>query len=82
MDLLAFAKDIADRAEAAASRAQTPVAVCVIHIHGNVVLMHRISGAPLSQSNSPNAKPIPPHWCACERPTFFRSCNPDKHSSR
>jgi uncharacterized protein GlcG (DUF336 family) len=46
MDLLAFAKDIADRAEAAASRAQTPVAVCVIDIHGNVVLKHRMSGAP------------------------------------
>ena len=46
MDLLAFAKDIADRAEVAASRAQTPVAVCVIDIHGNVVLKHRMSGAP------------------------------------
>jgi uncharacterized protein GlcG (DUF336 family) len=47
MDLLAFAKDIANRAEAAASRAQTPVAVCVIDIHGNVVLKHRMNGAPV-----------------------------------
>ena len=46
MDLLAFAKDIADRVEAAASRAKVPVAVCVIDIHGNVVLKHRMSGAP------------------------------------
>jgi uncharacterized protein GlcG (DUF336 family) len=46
MDLLAFAKDIADRTEAAASRVGTPVAVCVIDIHGNVVLKHRMSGAP------------------------------------
>jgi uncharacterized protein GlcG (DUF336 family) len=46
MDLLAFAKNIADRVEGAASRAKVPVAVCVIDIHGNVVLKHRMSGAP------------------------------------
>jgi uncharacterized protein GlcG (DUF336 family) len=46
MDLLAFAKDIADRVEAQSTRAQVPVAVCVIDIHGNVVLKHRMSGAP------------------------------------
>ena len=46
MDLLAFAKNIADRVEAEASRAKTPVAVCVIDVHGNVVLQHRMSGAP------------------------------------
>src|ERR1700683_1328109 len=45
MDLLAFAKTIADRVETAA-RAETPIAVCVIDIHGNVVLEHRMSGAP------------------------------------
>lgn len=46
MDLLALAKNIADRVESEASRAEVPVAVCVIDIHGNVVLKHRMSGAP------------------------------------
>ena len=46
MDLLAFAKDIADRIEAQSARAKVPVAVCVIDIHGNIILKHRMSGAP------------------------------------
>ena len=46
MDLLAFAKNIADHVERQASRVKVPVAVCVIDIHGNVVLEHRMSGAP------------------------------------
>jgi uncharacterized protein GlcG (DUF336 family) len=46
MDLLAFAKDIADRLEAQSARARVPVAVCVVDIHGNIVLKHRMSGAP------------------------------------
>jgi uncharacterized protein GlcG (DUF336 family) len=46
MDLLAFAKSIADRVEAEASRTEVPVAVCVIDIHGNTILHHRMSGAP------------------------------------
>ena len=46
MDLLAFAKNIADRVERQASRAKVPVAVRVIDIHGNVVLEHRMNGAP------------------------------------
>ena len=46
MDLLALAKTIADRVEAEASRTKMPVAVCVIDVHGNVVLHHRMSGAP------------------------------------
>jgi uncharacterized protein GlcG (DUF336 family) len=46
MDLLAIAKNIADRIEAQSARAKVPVAVCVIDIHGNVVLKHRMSGAP------------------------------------
>jgi uncharacterized protein GlcG (DUF336 family) len=45
MDLLALAKNTADRVEAAASRAKVPVAVCVIDVHGNVVLKHRMNGA-------------------------------------
>jgi uncharacterized protein GlcG (DUF336 family) len=46
MDLLVFAKNIAERVEAQSARAKVPVAVCVIDIHGNVVLKHRMSGAP------------------------------------
>ena len=46
MDLLALAKTFADRVEMAASHAAVPVAVCVIDPHGNVVLQHRMSGAP------------------------------------
>jgi uncharacterized protein GlcG (DUF336 family) len=45
MDLLALAKDTADRVEAEASRAKVPVAVCVIDAHGNVILKHRMNGA-------------------------------------
>ncbi len=46
MDLLALAKTIAERVEAEASRVKIPVAVCVIDVHGNLVLRHRMSGAP------------------------------------
>jgi uncharacterized protein GlcG (DUF336 family) len=46
MDLLVFAKNIAERVEAQSARAKVPVAVCVIDIHGNVVLKHRMSRAP------------------------------------
>jgi uncharacterized protein GlcG (DUF336 family) len=46
MDLLAFAKNVADRVEVQSARANIPVAVCVIDIHGNTVLKHRMSGAP------------------------------------
>jgi uncharacterized protein GlcG (DUF336 family) len=47
MDLLALAKTIADRVEAEASRAKVPVAICVIDVHGNLVLHHRMSEAPV-----------------------------------
>src|SRR5712671_2402720 len=46
MDLLALAKTVADRVEAEAAEVKVPVAVCVIDIHGNVVLTHRMGGAP------------------------------------
>jgi uncharacterized protein GlcG (DUF336 family) len=46
MDLLAFAKNIADHIEEQSARAKVPVAVCIIDIHGNVVLKHRMNGAP------------------------------------
>jgi uncharacterized protein GlcG (DUF336 family) len=46
VDLLAFAKNLADRVEAQSAYANVPVAVCVIDIHGNLILKHRMSGAP------------------------------------
>lgn len=46
MDLLALAKAAADRVEKKAREVKVPVAVCVIDIHGNVVLTHRMGGAP------------------------------------
>jgi uncharacterized protein GlcG (DUF336 family) len=46
MDLLAFAKTIAERIEAQSVRAGVPTAVSVIDIHGNMVLQHRMNGAP------------------------------------
>ena len=46
VDLLTFAKNIADRVETQSARAKIPVAVCVIDIHGNIILKHRMSGAP------------------------------------
>jgi uncharacterized protein GlcG (DUF336 family) len=45
MDLLAFAKNIAERVEAEAARSAVPVAGCVIDTHGNIILKHRTSGA-------------------------------------
>jgi len=47
MDLLAEAKKLADRVEAEAARAKVPVSVCIVDIHGNLVLQHRMNGAPL-----------------------------------
>jgi uncharacterized protein GlcG (DUF336 family) len=47
VDLLKLAKNIADRVEAQSARAKVPVAVCVIDVHGNIVLQHRMSGAPV-----------------------------------
>ena len=47
MDLLTTAKALAERVEAEATRAKVSVAVSVIDIHGNLVLQHRMNGAPL-----------------------------------
>ncbi|MBV9824137.1 MAG: heme-binding protein [Alphaproteobacteria bacterium] len=47
MDLLALAKNVADRIEGEASRADVPITVCVIDRHGNIVLKHCMNGAPL-----------------------------------
>ena len=47
MDLLSFAKDVAARVETAAAEAGVPVTVCVVDVHGNLVLLHRMPGAGL-----------------------------------
>jgi uncharacterized protein GlcG (DUF336 family) len=47
MDLLAIAKTIAERVEVQSARARVPVAVSIIDIHGNLILQHRMNGAPV-----------------------------------
>jgi uncharacterized protein GlcG (DUF336 family) len=47
MDLLQTAKTLADRVESEAVKAGIPVAVSIVDIHGNMVLQHRMNGAPL-----------------------------------
>jgi uncharacterized protein GlcG (DUF336 family) len=47
MDLLTIAKNVADRVAAESVKNKVPVAVCVIDIHGNLVLQHRMTGAPV-----------------------------------
>jgi len=46
MDILMKAKAMAERVEAEAAKAKVPVAVCITDIHGNLVLQHRMNGAP------------------------------------
>jgi uncharacterized protein GlcG (DUF336 family) len=46
MDLLNSAKNIADRVEAESEKQELPVAVTVVDTHGNIVLTHRMTGAP------------------------------------
>ena len=46
MELLTIAKKVADRVEAESVKQNVPVAVTVIDTHGNVVLTHRMPGAP------------------------------------
>jgi uncharacterized protein GlcG (DUF336 family) len=82
MDLLALAKTIADRVEAAASRV-VPVAVSIIDTHGNVILQHRMSGAPaFSLEISERRAYTSALVGGCERPTYCRSCSPARISSR
>jgi uncharacterized protein GlcG (DUF336 family) len=47
MDQLGKARVFAERVEAEASKAKVPVAVCIVDVHGNLVLQHRMNGAPL-----------------------------------
>ena len=47
MDLLKRAKALTERVEAEATKAKVPVAVCIVDVHGNLVLQHRMNGAAL-----------------------------------
>jgi uncharacterized protein GlcG (DUF336 family)/catechol 2,3-dioxygenase-like lactoylglutathione lyase family enzyme len=47
MDLLAYARKISDRIEAESAKAGVPVAISIIDTHGNIVLKHRMNGAPV-----------------------------------
>src|SRR5471030_3388742 len=47
MDQLGKARVFAERVEAEATKAKVPVAVCIVDVHGNLVLQHRMNGAPL-----------------------------------
>jgi uncharacterized protein GlcG (DUF336 family) len=66
MDLLTIAKKIADRVEAESLKQNVPVAVTVIDIHGNVVLTHRMTGAPLQEN--PGYRYSPPQPDTNSRP--------------
>ena len=46
MDMLTMAKNAAERVKSASVANKVPVAVCVVDVHGNVVLHHRMTGAP------------------------------------
>ena len=56
MDMLKTAKLLADKIEAEASKSKLPVTVCVIDIHGNVVLKHRMTEAPTFSLDLAEAK--------------------------
>ena len=45
-DLLETGKEVAGLVEAEALTSGVPVTVCVMDIHGNVILKHRMNGAP------------------------------------
>ena len=47
MDLLAISKNLAHRVESEAAAVKVPVTVCIVDVHGNVVLKHRMTGAPV-----------------------------------
>src|SRR5438132_1014090 len=77
MDLLITAKKIADRVEAESLKQNVPVAVTVINTHGNVVLIHRMTGAPRSaifvvvvrtRTSSPRSERWPAEGANSDRP--------------
>ena len=82
MDLLALAKSIADRVETQSVRAKVPVAVCVIDIHGNMVLKHRMNGAPAFSMELSERKVTRPRWWDFERPISLPSCSLGRNCSR
>jgi uncharacterized protein GlcG (DUF336 family) len=47
INLLKRAKALTERVEAEATKAKVPVAVCIVDVHGNLVVQHRMNGAPL-----------------------------------
>jgi uncharacterized protein GlcG (DUF336 family) len=47
VDLLVKARALAERVKAEATKAKIPVAACIIEVHGNLVLQHRMNGAPI-----------------------------------
>jgi uncharacterized protein GlcG (DUF336 family) len=47
MDLLTIAKKAADRVAAASAATEVSVAICIVDVHGNLVLHHRMTGAPV-----------------------------------
>jgi uncharacterized protein GlcG (DUF336 family) len=47
MDLLMTAKALTERVEAGATEAKVTVAVCIVDVQGNLVLQHRMNGAPV-----------------------------------
>ena len=83
MDLLTIAKDIADRVEAESVTQDLPVAVTVIDTHGNVVLTHRMAGAPAFSLELAERKAYtPPLSSACAPPTSCPSSNRARSSIR
>jgi uncharacterized protein GlcG (DUF336 family) len=81
MDLLKRAKALTERVEAEATKAKVPVAVCIVDVHGNLVLQHRMNGAPLFSLEISERKAYSPPSCQCVPPTFSRSCSRDSRST-
>jgi uncharacterized protein GlcG (DUF336 family) len=75
MDLLTIAKNIADRVEAESFKQDVPVAVTVIDIHGNVVLTHRMTGAPAFSLELSERKAYTSALVGCAPLTWSLSCN-------
>ena len=82
MDLLTKAKTLAARVEAEATKAKVPVAVCIIDVHGNLVLQHRMNGAPLFSLEISERKAYTSALVGCARPTFSRSSSRASRSMR
>jgi uncharacterized protein GlcG (DUF336 family) len=78
MDLLSLAKNIADRVEAQSVRAKVPVAVCVIDIHGNIILKHRMNGAPAFSIELSERKAYTSALVGLRTAELFRWCSPGR----